>query len=225
MAVALSQVSYLLQAWGRIAKCLGQDFIPYLAVVMPPLLKSAEVKPDITITDADDYDEDEEEEGTETVTLNNKRISIQTSVLEEKATACNMICCYITELKDGFLPYIDPVAKIMIPLVKFVYHDEVRSAAVTCMPELVKCAVIATKKGQCDGEPSPARCSLRVWEAGPAPRAVTDVARVSSIPVQEATCSSSSTQSLPHSSMPQRARMTWRCWWRWPTPSTKPSPQ
>jgi hypothetical protein len=78
MAVELSQVSYLLQAWGRIAKCLGQDsdFIPYLAVVMPPLLKSAEVKPDITITDADDYDEDEEEEGTETVTLNNKRIEI-----------------------------------------------------------------------------------------------------------------------------------------------------
>jgi hypothetical protein len=174
MAVELSQVSYLLQAWGRIAKCLGQDFIPYLAVVMPPLLKSAEVKPDITITDADDYDEDEDEEGTETVTLNNKRISIQTSVLEEKATACNMICCYITELKDGFLPYIDPVAKIMIPLVKFVYHDEVRSAAVTCMPELVKCAVIATKKGQCDGEPSPTRCSLRVWKAGPAPRAATD---------------------------------------------------
>ena len=37
------------QAWGRIAKALGPDFIPYLSVVMPPLLKSADIKPDVEV--------------------------------------------------------------------------------------------------------------------------------------------------------------------------------
>lgn len=142
------QISYLLQAWGRIAKSLGTDFIPYLQYVMPALLKSAGQEPDIVVSDADEGAD--EQENMETITVNNKRISIQTSVLEEKATACNMICCYITELKTGFLPWIDPVAKIMVPLVKFIYHDEVRSAAVTCMPELIKCAMEAAKMQQCD---------------------------------------------------------------------------
>ena len=43
--------SYMQQAWTRLCKCLGQDFIPYLQVVMPPLLKSAQVKPDVQVTD------------------------------------------------------------------------------------------------------------------------------------------------------------------------------
>lgn len=45
----------------------------------------------------------------ETITLGDKRIGIRTSVLEEKATACNMLCCYADELKEGFFPWIDPV--------------------------------------------------------------------------------------------------------------------
>ncbi|KAG4963051.1 hypothetical protein JHK86_039919 [Glycine max] len=32
---------------------------------------------------------------------------LQTSVLEEKATTCNMLCCYADELKEGFFPWID----------------------------------------------------------------------------------------------------------------------
>lgn len=45
----------------------------------------------------------------ETITLGDKRIAIKTSVLEEKATACNMLCCYADELKEGFFPWIDQV--------------------------------------------------------------------------------------------------------------------
>lgn len=47
----------------------------------------------------------------ETITLGDKRIGIKTSVLEEKATACNMLCCYADELKEGFFPWIDQVCK------------------------------------------------------------------------------------------------------------------
>ena len=45
----------------------------------------------------------------ETITIGDKKIGIRTSVLEEKATACNMLCCYADELKEGFYPWIDQV--------------------------------------------------------------------------------------------------------------------
>jgi len=96
----------------------------------------------------------------ETITLGDKRIAIKTSVLEEKATACNMLCCYADELKEGFYPWIDQVslynhisnlfpnlddvlpnlnymknalqvAPTLVPLLKFYFHEEVRRAAVS----------------------------------------------------------------------------------------------
>lgn len=56
----------VLQAWARLCKCLGQDFLPYMSVVMPPLLQSAQLKPDVTITSADsdaDIDDDDDRFG------------------------------------------------------------------------------------------------------------------------------------------------------------------
>ncbi|CAL0306445.1 unnamed protein product [Lupinus luteus] len=145
--------SYMLQAWARLCKCLGQDFLPYMTFVMPPLLWSASLKPDVTITSADsDNDiDDSDDESMETITLGDKRIGIKTSVLEEKATACNMLCCYADELKEGFFPWIDQVAGILVPLLKFYFHEEVRKAAVSAMPELLRSAKLAIEKGQSQG--------------------------------------------------------------------------
>ncbi|XP_057546144.1 uncharacterized protein LOC130825114 [Amaranthus tricolor] len=145
--------SYMLQAWARLCKCLGQDFLPYMSVVMPPLLHSAQLKPDVTITSADsDIDIDEsDDESIETITLGDKRIGIKTSVLEEKATACNMLCCYADELKEGFFPWIDQVAPTLVPLLKFYFHEEVRKAAVSAMPELLCSAKLAVEKGLAQG--------------------------------------------------------------------------
>ena len=43
----------------------------------------------------------------ETIYLGDRKLSVRTSVLEEKATACNMLCCYADELKEGFYPYVE----------------------------------------------------------------------------------------------------------------------
>ena len=37
-----------------------------------------------------------------------------------------MLCCYAEELREGFLPYVQPVTEIMVPLLKFWFHEEVR---------------------------------------------------------------------------------------------------
>ena len=43
------QISYLLSSWARIGAILGEDFIPFLPIVMPPLLRSATIKPDLAL--------------------------------------------------------------------------------------------------------------------------------------------------------------------------------
>ncbi|GJN23631.1 hypothetical protein PR202_gb11295 [Eleusine coracana subsp. coracana] len=146
--------SYMLQAWARLCKCLGQDFLPYMSVVMPPLLQSAQLKPDVSVTSAGPEDENAEsdDEGVETITLGDKRIGIRTSLLEEKATACNMLCCYAEELSEGFFPWIDQVTTTLVPLLKFYFHEEVRkAAAVSAMPELLRSAKLAIEKNQAHG--------------------------------------------------------------------------
>ena len=146
------QVSFLLQASARICKCLGADFQPYLPFVIPPLLQSAQIDPELEVTDADEPAADDEDDGLESVTVNirgqgHKRITIRTSALEEKATACNMLHTYAEELQEGFLPYVEQVASILIPLVKFQYMDDVRTAAMMAMPELLNSCIGAHNKG------------------------------------------------------------------------------
>jgi len=137
------QVSYLLQAWGRVAKALKHDFIPYLGLVMPPLMRSALLKVDTEVLDDDaQADGDDEDEGIATVVVQTdtgtKRVALKTSLLEEKATACNMLVCYFAELGEGMFAYIEQVATEMVKLLAYVYSDEVRTAAAALMPELIK---------------------------------------------------------------------------------------
>jgi len=146
------QISFMLQACGRICKCLGEQFQPYLPFVIPPLIKSANIDPELHVTDADDDVDDEQEEGMESVTVairgqGHKRITIRTSALEEKATACSMLHTYAKELGEGFLPYVQEVAKTLVPLIRFQYMDDVRTGAMAAMPELLNCAVKACQKG------------------------------------------------------------------------------
>lgn len=56
------RANYMLQAGARLCKCLGNEFIPYLGVVMPSLLRSAQLKPDVNVADASSDDEDDDDD-------------------------------------------------------------------------------------------------------------------------------------------------------------------
>lgn len=43
------------------------------------------------------------------------------------------------------------VAPTLVPLLKFYFHEEVRKAAVSAMPELLRSAKLAVEKGQSQG--------------------------------------------------------------------------
>ena len=144
--------SYLLQGFARLCTVMGNEFVPYLEVVMPPLLAAAEVKPDVRVRDAEDAaSPEEEDEDCQLIAVGDQVLAIRTSVLEEKATACDMLCCYAEQLQEGFLPYLERTAGIMIPLLKFYLSEEVRSAAVAIMPSLVKAGRAAVDKQLRDG--------------------------------------------------------------------------
>lgn len=53
-----------------------------------------------------------------------------------------MLVCYAKELKEGFADYIEEVVKLMVPMLKFYFHDGIRSAAAESMPYLLECASI-----------------------------------------------------------------------------------
>ena len=145
--------SYLLQGFARLCTVMGEEFVPYLAVVMPPLLAAAAIKPDVRVRDVEDEaTQEEEDDDCQLIVHGDQVLAIRTSVLDEKATACDMLCCYVEQLQEGFLPYLEQTAGIMIPLLKFYLSEEVRCAAASLMPSLVKAGRASVDKGLKDGQ-------------------------------------------------------------------------
>ncbi|XP_077408613.1 importin-5 [Vanacampus margaritifer] len=135
------QISYMISAWARMCKILGKEFQQYLPVVMGPLLKTASIKPEVALLDTQDMENISEDDGWEFVNLGDQQsFGIKTAGLEEKSTACQMLVCYAKELKEGFVEYTEQVVKLMVPLLKFYFHDGVRVAAAESMPLLLECA-------------------------------------------------------------------------------------
>lgn len=141
---------YVLQAGARLCKCLGDEFLPYLPITMPYLIKSASAEPDVQVRDQDDEGDDDDDDDLERIELGDKVLMLRTSVMEEKATALSMLSCYAEELKAGFFPYVKEVTDLVVPLLKFYWNDEVRRCAAQSIPELIKSAIAALEAKQTD---------------------------------------------------------------------------
>uniref|UniRef100_A0A673MM02 Importin-5-like n=1 Tax=Sinocyclocheilus rhinocerous TaxID=307959 RepID=A0A673MM02_9TELE len=134
------QISYMISAWARMCKILGKEFQQYLPVVMGPLMKTASIKPEVALLDTQDMENMSEDDGWEFVNLGDQQsFGIKTAGLEEKATACQMLVCYAKELKEGFVEYTEQVVKLMVPLLKFYFHDDILHE-ISSMPLLLECA-------------------------------------------------------------------------------------
>ncbi|GAB1299187.1 Importin-5 [Apodemus speciosus] len=143
------QISYMISAWARMCKILGKEFQQYLPVVMGPLMKTASIKPEVALLDTQDMENMSDDDGWEFVNLGDQQsFGIKTAGLEEKSTACQMLVCYAKELKEGFVEYTEQVVKLMVPLLKFYFHDDILQqlikaclgVAAESMPLLLECA-------------------------------------------------------------------------------------
>ncbi|KAJ6990802.1 importin-5-like isoform X1 [Populus alba x Populus x berolinensis] len=135
-----------LRAWGRLCKCLGHKFQPYMEVAIPCLLQSAR----LTLPDDANVEESDER---------NRMIQIKTETLEEKATACVLLRDCVAELKEGIDLWIDEVAETLVPLLNFYEHPAVRIAAVLAMPEILKSSKAAIEKRLLQKSPFEKLCS------------------------------------------------------------------
>lgn len=134
--------SHLMLAWSRICKLLGQDFIPYLGVAIPPLLEAASAKPDINlIEDESEVDQVSQQEGWDVITLKGKHLSIHTAPLDDKAQAIELMAGYAQTLKNAFHPYIHQIiTEIISPGIVFFVHDGVRYASASAIAPCLEVA-------------------------------------------------------------------------------------
>ncbi|TMW85305.1 hypothetical protein EJD97_023354 [Solanum chilense] len=131
-----------LLAYGRLCKCLGEDFLPYLSLAMPIVLKSAQ----LSVSNSSDTDDHDDERVHSEVTVGYKKIGIRSALLEEKTLACHMLCCFTTELKGRLHLWVNEVVSALVPNLTFEFSEEVRMTAISAMPLLLNSASCAMKK-------------------------------------------------------------------------------
>lgn len=113
---------------------------------MPTVLQTAAMKPEVALLDNEDMEDVEGDVDWQFVSLGEQQnFGIKTAGLEDKASACEMLVCYARELKDGFANYAEDVVRLMVPMLKFYFHDGVRTAAAESLPCLLDCAKIKGK--------------------------------------------------------------------------------
>ncbi len=52
-------------------------------------------------------------------------MGVRTASLEEKAGACEMITTIVEELEGNYFNYIPQTLKLMLPLLKFYYNEDI----------------------------------------------------------------------------------------------------
>ncbi|KAG0674345.1 hypothetical protein C6P42_002272 [Pichia californica] len=140
---------YLEKGWSRVCKLIGKNFLPFLPGVLPPLLEQAKATQDISIVDEDQLDEINQNEDYEVIQLSGKHIAVHTSVLDDKASAIEILKLYAEVLDSSFFPYVSEIAnEIVIPGLDFYLHDGVRGTCAVTMPALLKCCIDSTGSSQ-----------------------------------------------------------------------------
>ncbi|XP_065887455.1 importin-5-like isoform X2 [Dysidea avara] len=133
------QISYMISAWARMCKILGDQFLQYLPVVVKPLLRAASLDVRTIFIDADDTSYSKDNGWEVMILADQQRVAIRTKGLELKTIACELLLIYVEILKEKFVEYTEVVAKIMVSNLKFVFIETVRSVAAKCLPLLLGC--------------------------------------------------------------------------------------
>jgi hypothetical protein len=112
-------MEYFTRACARICSCLEEDFVPYMEMVLPPLIAGANCEVDLKeITDDDQAQQSAQAQGLETIRLpmrghGERVVAVNTSAIEEKLEAVGALFVYADALKAKFFPFVDAVSQGM----------------------------------------------------------------------------------------------------------------
>ncbi|CAD6187749.1 unnamed protein product [Caenorhabditis auriculariae] len=136
------QYSFMISSWNRFCEILKEDFIPFLSVVMLPVIRAAEYRPSLSVYDAEEKESDDEDSGYDYPAQEPEdkgTISFRTSGLEEKSIACEMLINFARDMNTAFLPWVDKVAEVCTTNLNFQIDDSVRHSAAQTIPHLLNC--------------------------------------------------------------------------------------
>ncbi|CAI5757055.1 unnamed protein product [Candida verbasci] len=137
--------NYLEQAWGRICRVLGSEFLPILPSVLPPLMKTAKATQDVSLLEEEEAEEYNSNEEWDVINLAGKWIAVHTAALDDKVSAMDLLRTYAVHLKGDFYPWVkEIVEEIAIPGLDFYLHDGVRGSAALTLASLLRCTIAAT---------------------------------------------------------------------------------
>ncbi|KAI0364989.1 ARM repeat-containing protein [Pilatotrama ljubarskyi] len=128
---------FLIATWAKVCQALGEEFEPYLPVVMPPLLRVASSKADISIYDDDE--EHEDRDGWESISMDGRQVGVKTSALEDKCQAFETLLIHASTLNARFGPYVAQVLELALPGLRFYIHEGVQEACAMLIPVLISC--------------------------------------------------------------------------------------
>lgn len=87
--------SYIMATWGKLADVLKTDFAPFLPTVMPALLKTASLAPELSVLDGEDDGEDEVlGNDWDVVNVDGQNVGIKTSAIEQVNEAFELLVIY-----------------------------------------------------------------------------------------------------------------------------------
>ncbi|KAF8005112.1 hypothetical protein HF325_000569 [Metschnikowia pulcherrima] len=136
---------FLEQGWGRLCRIIGEEFVPFLPLVLPPLMEAAKAAQDISLLEEDEAEEFNSNEEWDVISLSGKLIAVHTAALDEKAAAMDLLRIYASQLRGHFFPYVtEIVQEIALPALDFYLHDGVRGSAALALAALLKSAIYAT---------------------------------------------------------------------------------
>ncbi|KAH9485912.1 Importin subunit beta-3 [Psilocybe cubensis] len=105
---------------------------------MPSLLATAGAKADLS-----QYNEEvecsDERDGWETIVMDGHTYGVRTSGMDEKGQAFETLVIYCSTLGPRFAPFLGPTLEVMLPCLRFYFHEGVREACVMLVPMLLAC--------------------------------------------------------------------------------------
>jgi len=119
---------------------VGDQFVVCLPRVLPPLLACLDKsKVGMSVVDVEEEDSNKDAQdaaasGVSTWVIGirgvgDKKISLNTAAIDDMHMSISILREYAKTLRGKFLPFVEPCAKAILPLVDFMYFDGVRSIA------------------------------------------------------------------------------------------------
>ncbi|KAL6943318.1 hypothetical protein ACO0RG_002311 [Hanseniaspora osmophila] len=137
--------SYLEHSWSRLCRLMREDFIPFLPIVLPPLIETAKASQDVTLIEEEEADNYQQYNEWDVVQIQGKHIAIHTSILDDKVSAMELIQIYASVLRNYFAGYVEEILlEIAIPSIDFYLHDGVRATGAKLITILLSSLISST---------------------------------------------------------------------------------